>query len=102
MKPQFEDFKGLNIVHSVFSVGRKTCGLEEVPSDITEKLQEKIQALNKELQDEKKARGKEGDQAAKVEPIISRVQGGLQPLQQRWRRSSLSHPLPLPEVSLFR
>ena len=83
LKPQFEDFKGLNIVHSVSSVGRKTCGLEEVPSDLTEKLQARVQALNKELQDEKQARGKEEDRASKEEPIISGVQGGLQPLLQR-------------------
>ncbi|KAK4262008.1 hypothetical protein QN277_027625 [Acacia crassicarpa] len=57
LKSQFEGFNSLNSVRSESSKGRKVGGPEEVQSDIIEELQERIQALNKELLDEKKTRG---------------------------------------------
>lgn len=56
LKCQFECFNNLNSVHSYSSLEKKVCGPEGGESDIVEELQGRIQALNKELLDEKQTR----------------------------------------------
>lgn len=83
LKSQFEGFNILNSVHSDSSLGNKVSGLAEDESDIIEELQGKMQALNKELLDEKQTRGAAEDTLKHLQLVYSEADTKTQELSEK-------------------
>ncbi|XP_019444880.1 PREDICTED: protein GRIP-like [Lupinus angustifolius] len=83
LKSQFEGLSNVNCVHSDSNLNKGVDTLEDAESDIVKELQERIQSLNKELQEEKQTRHASEEALKHLQMLYSETEAKAQELSEK-------------------